>query len=296
MSAIGLSPLFAASASAALVLAVGLAPSRAEPVESAANSALWPSASPADRAATTSPSLSASPGNPYAAFVTEASRRFGVPERWIRAVMRAESAGDPRATSPKGAMGLMQIMPQTWAELSARYGFGADPYAPRENILAGAAYLREMHDRYGTIEGMLAAYNAGPGRYDEHLATGRPLPWETRSYVATIAPAIGGGVLPGLPEARAVRTVDVFATPIFVARADDPDEAAVRPSDAPLAELMPDEARFLVWQNAHSARARTTRQGGDRAVTPHPMRDEPATPDPLFVRVQSRGGPHDRRP
>ena len=75
--------------------------------------------------------------------------------------MRVESTNDPHALSPKGAMGLMQIMPKTWQELRARYGLGADPYEPRDNILAGAAYLRELHDRFGS-PGFLAAYNAGP--------------------------------------------------------------------------------------------------------------------------------------
>ena len=86
-------------------------------------------------------------------------------------------------------MGLMQIMPKTWAELRARHGLGADPYDPRDNILAGAAYIRELYDRYGA-PGFLAAYNAGPGRYERHLATGRPLPAETQAYVATLAPMI----------------------------------------------------------------------------------------------------------
>ena len=80
-------------------------------------------------------------------------------------------------------MGLMQIMPQTWSGLRLRYGLGANPYDPHDNILAGAAYLRELHDRYGA-PGFLAAYNAGPARYDDHLATGRPLPAETRAYVS----------------------------------------------------------------------------------------------------------------
>jgi soluble lytic murein transglycosylase-like protein len=129
--------------------------------------------------------------DPFAAFVTEASLRFGVPEHWIHAVMRVESAGDMRARSRKGAMGLTQIMPETWTELRARYNLGIDPYDPHDNILAGAAYLREMFDRYGA-PGFLAAYNAGPGRYEHHLATGRPLPDETQTYVATLAPMIGG--------------------------------------------------------------------------------------------------------
>jgi Transglycosylase SLT domain len=88
-------------------------------------------------------------------------------------------------------MGLTQIMPETWFELRARYNLGTDPYDPHDNILAGAAYLREMHDRYGA-PGFLAAYNAGPGRYERHLATGRPLPDETQAYVTTLAPMIGG--------------------------------------------------------------------------------------------------------
>jgi|LNFM01.1.fsa_nt_gb hypothetical protein len=127
--------------------------------------------------------------DPFAAFVTEASKRFAVPEHWIRSVMRVESAGEVRARSRKGAMGLMQIMPGTWIDLRARYGLGTDPYDPRDNILAGAAYLRELYQRFG-MPGFLAAYNAGPGRYENHLATGRPLPDETRRYVAKLAPTI----------------------------------------------------------------------------------------------------------
>lgn len=120
--------------------------------------------------------------------LVEASRRFRLPASWLHAVVRVESAGCPCATSPKGAMGLMQVMPQTYAELRLRYGFGPDPYAVRDNIMAGSAYLREMVDRFGPV-GALAAYNAGPGRYREHLA-GRPLPLETRAYVARLAPAM----------------------------------------------------------------------------------------------------------
>ena len=123
------------------------------------------------------------------AFVTEASRRFAVPEHWIRAVMRVESGGNSRARSRKGAIGLMQIMPGTWTELRSRHRLGADPYDIRDNILAGTAYIRELSDRYGA-PGFLAAYNAGPGRYERHLVTGRPLPAETQAYVAKLAPDI----------------------------------------------------------------------------------------------------------
>jgi hypothetical protein len=127
---------------------------------------------------------------PFSAFVAEASQRFNIPGNWIRAVMRIESGGDPHAVSPKGAMGLMQIMPKTYAGLRARHHLGPDAYNPRDNILAGAAYLREMLDRYGS-PGFLAAYNAGPVRYDEHLVTGRPLPPETQVYIAMLSPMIG---------------------------------------------------------------------------------------------------------
>ena len=136
--------------------------------------------------------------DPFADFVAEAARRFDVPIPWINAVMMLESGGDARAVSPGGAMGLMQIMPDTWTDLRSRHGFGVDPFDPRDNILAGAAYLREMHDRYGS-PGFLAAYNAGPQRYEKYLASGRELPNETQLYVATIAPMIGetqrGGAL-----------------------------------------------------------------------------------------------------
>ena len=88
-------------------------------------------------------------------------------------------------------MGLMQVMPQTYAALRTRYGLGADPNAPRDNILAGAAYLRELLDRYG-VPWFLAAYNAGPARLDAFLHTGRALPAETQRYLAALAPQIDG--------------------------------------------------------------------------------------------------------
>ena len=124
--------------------------------------------------------------------------------------MRIESGGrtmlDGRPiTSPVGAMGLMQVMPATFAELSGRYGLGSDPYEPRANILAGAAYLREMYDRFGPAH-FLAAYNAGPGRVDEHLRTGRPLPGETQRYVQALGTELAGDVgVSGSPAPSTVR-------------------------------------------------------------------------------------------
>jgi len=158
-------------------------------------------------------------GNLYAAYVAEAAQRFSIPAHWILAVISKESASDVRAVSEKGAMGLMQIMPDTWDELRARYGLGRDPFDPRDNILAGAAYLRELHDRFGS-PGFLAAYNAGPTRYAEHLATGRPLPRETRDYVAALAPLIGASVAAERHEQSAFLTVDWRAAPLFAAHTD----------------------------------------------------------------------------
>ena len=127
---------------------------------------------------------------PFAAFIDEASRRFDVPVLWLRSIMQVESAGDAHAVSPKGAIGLMQIMPETYTQLRQDYGLGADPFDPHDNIMAGAAYLREMYDLYGT-PGFLAAYNAGPGRYGDHLITGQLLPAETQIYLSRLKPLIG---------------------------------------------------------------------------------------------------------
>ncbi|CAP56806.1 putative lytic murein transglycosylase [Gluconacetobacter diazotrophicus PA1 5] len=122
-------------------------------------------------------------------------------------MLRIESAGDRQAISSAGAMGLMQIMPGTWRDLRHALSLGADPFDPHDNIVAGAAYLRWLHDRYGDV-GFLAAYNAGPGRYDEHLATGRPLPDETRAYVAAVVGRMGDDAAPTVlrqsPDAHSV--------------------------------------------------------------------------------------------
>ncbi|BAV50890.1 lytic transglycosylase, catalytic [Mesorhizobium loti] len=108
----------------------------------------------------------------------------------------------------------MQIMPDTWAELRLRNQLGRDPYDPRDNILAGTAYLRELYDRYGS-PGFLAAYNAGPGRYEAFLK-GRPLPAETRAYVAALRPFWGGGDAPGAITAGHAKAVSWKVAPLFI--------------------------------------------------------------------------------
>lgn len=167
-----------------------------------------------------------SPEDPYARHIANAAQRFGLPPALIRVVMRAESDREIVAVSRKGARGLMQIMPATWAELRLRYRLGPDPFDPRDNILAGAAYLRELYDRYGS-PGFLAAYNAGPARYEAYLA-GRPLPAETRAYVAMLAPIIG---VDKRLRPFALAAVDPRAwkrAPLFVAQLDR-QSAAVGP-------------------------------------------------------------------
>ena len=148
---------------------------------------------------------SAASGRPAAnridAAVREAETRFGLPREWLLAVIAAESAGDPKAVSSAGAMGLMQVMPGTWRDLRHVHGLGADPFDVRDNILAGAAYLRALHDRYGA-PGFLAAYNAGPGRYEAFRDQSRPLPAETRLYVAKLTARL---TLPMLPDATPTR-------------------------------------------------------------------------------------------
>lgn len=133
--------------------------------------------------------------------IADAASTFALPEAWVAAVMVSESGGRTMLngkpiTSSAGAMGLMQIMPGTYRDLRKQFGLGSDPHAPRDNILAGTAYLQQMYRRYG-YPAMFAAYNAGPGRYEDFLHRRRPLPGETLAYVAGIAPgaeiAFGAG-------------------------------------------------------------------------------------------------------
>jgi hypothetical protein len=148
--------------------------------------------------------------DPWGPWIREAAARFGVPERWVREVMRQESGGRLYGadgwpiTSAVGAMGLMQVMPRTFDTLQLRYGLGSDPYEPRDNILAGTAYIREMYDRFGA-PGFLAAYNAGPDRVALVLAGSTILPNETINYLSSVAPRLGEEVAmsgPFAPYAR----------------------------------------------------------------------------------------------
>ncbi|WP_458094791.1 lytic transglycosylase domain-containing protein [Roseomonas sp. WA12] len=148
------------------------------------------------------------PEDPWGPHIREAAARFRVPERWVRAIMRQESGGrlyDASGlpiTSPVGAMGLMQVMPRTYDTLRARHGLGDDPYEPRDNILAGTAYIRAMYDRFGA-PGFVAAYNAGPERVEGVLSGAMILPDETVNYLANVTPRLGTEVAMSGPLAGA---------------------------------------------------------------------------------------------
>lgn len=136
--------------------------------------------------------------NRWAPFVTEASKRFDVPESWIRAVIRQESGGrtvthgDIPITSKAGAIGLMQVMPDTYEDMRAAYNLGSNPYDAHDNIIAGTAYLRWLHGRYGFPK-MFAAYNDGPGNFDDYVSGKRTLPAETVNYLADLSAELSPG-------------------------------------------------------------------------------------------------------
>jgi len=128
--------------------------------------------------------------------VDQASRRAGVPVAWINAVMRVETGGRTMLTdsqpmiSSKGALGLMQVLPQTYQEMRAQYDLGPNPFDPKDNIKAGAGYLRWLRAKYG-YPTMFAAYNAGPGSVDHVLGGDKRLPAETRAYIARVGIILG---------------------------------------------------------------------------------------------------------
>jgi soluble lytic murein transglycosylase len=137
----------------------------------------------------------------YDAVIADHATRHGIRPELVRAVIQTESAFDPRAVSPKGAMGLMQLMPAT-----ARLFNVLDPFDPFENIRAGVAYLRRLLDRYGGNEELaLAAYNAGPEAVDRH--GGIPPYRETRDYVARVTRRAPAGVR---GTTRIYRTIDLI--------------------------------------------------------------------------------------
>ncbi len=155
--------------------------------------------------------------------------------------MQQESGGEEQAVSPVGAIGLMQVMPDTYEGLRDSNGLGDDPFNPHDNILAGAAYIKEMYELYGS-PGFLAAYNAGPGQMNDYLAGSSPLPNETVNYLAAITPNLGNEIPLSGPLAQYASasggitpTVSGFATGCDVNAAYDPDHPCA--AEAPPTEM-----------------------------------------------------------
>ena len=128
--------------------------------------------------------------------VQEAAEKFHIPPAWLKAVMRRESGGrtllkdGSPIVSDAGAVGVMQVMPRTYEQMAKQYRLGSDPFNPRDNVFAAAGYLRWLHGRYG-FPAMFAAYNDGPGNFDDHLHGGARLPAETRNYLKAITAELG---------------------------------------------------------------------------------------------------------
>jgi len=124
-------------------------------------------------------------GTPYAEIIAAAAEAHGVDPLLVRALIQVESGYRPRARSPRGAMGLMQLMPSTAREYNVRH-----PFEPKANIEAGIKHLKTLIDRFGDDVGLaLAAYNAGPGAVEKF--NGIPPYRETRSYVSRILALAG---------------------------------------------------------------------------------------------------------
>jgi cell division septation protein DedD len=229
---------------------------------------------------------------------------------WVRAVMRVESGGSEYIngqliTSPVGAMGLMQVMPSTYDELRGRYSLSNDPFDPHDNIIAGVAYMREMYDIYGS-PGFLAAYNAGPARLDDYLANNRPLPDETRRYVAMIGPNLVGiyphtrspaeqyamnamptNIPPGTRYGRAVQLVGnsrsgrvPLRAPVEVAQLPEPPRAGSPPARQQFASMLPPPTPTS--QPRSRRRFQLIASANAEAI---PLRHGPATPGQWAIQI-----------
>lgn len=208
------------------------------------------------------------PSDPWGPWIREASRRFDVPERWIREVMRQESGGRAGATSPVGAMGLMQVMPGTYRELQRRHDLGDDPYHPYDNLMAGTAYVRQMYELYGS-PAFLAAYNAGPRRLENYLYANQGLPAETRNYVARVGPRVitSSPVRRAPPEIYAAGEIPLNVPPgprrmDSATRTALAEQRAIREQNAQFASLPPAEPSAAPVRMASAAPPPVTASGG----------------------------------
>ena len=217
--------------------------------------------------------------DPWGPYIQQAASQFSVPQAWIRAVMQQESGGKQYldgqlTTSGAGAMGLMQLMPETYADMQAQYGLGGDPYDPHDNIMAGTAYIRQMYDRFGAPD-FLAAYNAGPDRVEEWRRNGAPLPDETVQYVAAITPSLGIDASP-------------LRAPTLLARADgvNPDAAYVPPVNASPVNASTDTASSTTSEPIRMAASLSRTADGC-------LRNADAAYDPAAPCLMDQDTPHD---
>lgn len=238
------------------------------------------------------------PDDPWGPYINIASSRFDVPAPWIREVMHVESGGHEYiggqlTVSSAGAMGLMQLEPETYQEMAARYGLGHDPFNPYDNIMAGTAYIHEMYAVYGS-PGFLAAYDAGPGRLNSYMNGDKPLPDETVNYVAMIAPGIQG-YYPAHRSAADELALNTepegvsggLLPPGFSPEAPAPFSPAPQPAPAPV-EVAAVEPSMPASSAVYSAPVYTAPQPAPEPPPPRPsfsiipaaMADTPPPPPP----------------
>lgn len=269
------------TAGAALILALGLSGCASTGPQTAGG----PSAG--DQAA-----LAIDPSDPLAPWVPhirEASERFDVPEKWIRAVMLRESGGRSVVngrviTSSAGAIGLMQVMPGTYALMRDQYGLGRDPSDPHDNIMAGTAYLRQMYDLFGA-PGFLAAYNCGPACYASHLAGKQRLPRETKLYLAALTP-----VLRGVGPREPSQSAGASAIEVAVVPDSKPIPPSLPSRQAPAPSPAPAPVAVASLDIVPVPVPKPEVAPAPRAVAPQPE-PVPARPPVEFVAVADRAAP-----
>jgi hypothetical protein len=241
------------------------------------------------------------PSDPWGPYITIAASRFDVPQQWIRQVMEVESGGNEYingqlTVSPAGAMGLMQLEPETYQEMASRYGLGPDPFNPYDNIMAGTAYIHEMYEVYGS-PAFLAAYNAGPGRLDDYMDYHTPLPNETTNYIAMIAPQIQGYypahrseadqlALNTLPASEAGGLLPPGFTPDQMPAPDAPSNPIAPVQVAALAPPSTPESSVYTPQPATSEPAPPPPPSSGFSLIPSAMAD---TPPPRSIPVETGG-------
>ncbi|PWC85801.1 transglycosylase [Azospirillum sp. TSH100] len=213
--------------------------------------------------------------------IREASQKYDMPEKWIRAVMMRESNGRATTSSGKvltssaGAIGLMQVMPGTYELMRSQYGLGPNPADPHDNIMAGTAYLREMYDLFGA-PGFLAAYNCGPACYAQHLAGKQRLPRETKMYLAALTPVLRGSAPREPSQAAGASAIEIAVVPDDAPKPRTGQPAAPAPQRSEPAPVV--VASAAPETRTPESRAPDSRAPDSRAVEPRRMEPRPAEP------------------